>query len=595
MRSLVLIFVSVIALAGCSGAHADTATAVPVKVATVTSSQIPAGLTLTGMLKPAKEIDLSSKTSGKLVLLTVDTGSRIHTGDLIARIDTDTSSVQSAAVTGQSSALDHSLSSLRALYDEKAQNIERDIERTKTTFDAEIAVQKTRISESQNTAHTNADTTGDSAIEIAQTQLSSFQNNLAVATHNALSTAETTLGTAQDTMDSILGVTPQYQKNNADFKIYLGSLDANAKPHAEDAFKAFLQARQSDTGTDVAPAIAALNASLNALNSTYTLLLKTQPVAAFPQSTLDTYKTNIINLTTQIQTMIQNMQLIAQGTLNTPQGAENLNVLQKQLADAISHKKTAVTTVDSDVSVAQKQLDSLAAQEAAELARLQDSLTLTSREEDTKERDLLSQKETLTGQQAVIGTALSDGSVYAPFDGVITDKLQEVGSIVGGGAPIVHLAKTTAMKLTLSIPDSAAASFGMGKEAEVMVDGLSGRTFMGSITRILPEADTNSKKLLVEITIDNGDNTLKIGMFARAAFALSANKGLVIPMSAVQNRYGTTSVFVVQDGKAEECDIVLGRTEGDSALVTSGLTEGEQVITSGVRFLTSGTPVTPQP
>ncbi len=189
---------------------------------------------------------------------------------------------------------------------------------------------------------------------------------------------------------------------------------------------------------------------------------------------------------------------------------------------------------------------------------------------------------------------LSYCTLRAPSNGVLLKRYVEVGALVRPGSKGFTLADVTSVKVLFSVPDVVLEDVSLGEEMEVTTRSLQDMIFTGRITEIAPAANTRTRVFNVEITIQNPENLLKPGMIASLNVyeGDSTNAIMLIPLGSVvrsvNNRDGY-AVFTAEEreGKtvARRKDVELGSVFGNRIAVTSGLEEGEQVITSGAQIV----------
>ena len=193
--------------------------------------------------------------------------------------------------------------------------------------------------------------------------------------------------------------------------------------------------------------------------------------------------------------------------------------------------------------------------------------------------------------------AVRDTSVAAPFDVDIVEKNVELGSFVGPGSPVLTLAKTDVVKIVIGVPDTAVRSVKLGQVVDVSVDAFANRTFQARVSRIASAADSKTRNLEVELAIPNRNHLLKVGMIGSLQLAVDQvdrqQPALQVPLSAiVQAADGKYAAFVVAASKeghmASLRPVEIGRVIGSRISVVSGLTNGDEVITTGANLLKDG-------
>lgn len=193
--------------------------------------------------------------------------------------------------------------------------------------------------------------------------------------------------------------------------------------------------------------------------------------------------------------------------------------------------------------------------------------------------------------------ALRDTSVVAPFGGDIVKKTVELGSFVGPGSPVFVLARTDLMKIVIGVPDTALPAVTLGEPVDVAVDAFGDRTFQARISRMASAADPRTGNFEIEVAIPNPDRALKAGMIG--SLELVAGEGarqqtsFRVPLSAiVQAGEGGYGVYIVSGPDGGETatlrPVEIGPVLGTDITVVRGLTDGEEVITSGANLIKDG-------
>jgi membrane fusion protein (multidrug efflux system) len=128
-----------------------------------------------------------------------------------------------------------------------------------------------------------------------------------------------------------------------------------------------------------------------------------------------------------------------------------------------------------------------------------------------------------------------------------------------------------------------------GKAVRFRVDAFPDKTFEGSITRLSPSVDQQSRTLKLEALVQNTGRLLKPGFFARVNIQTDRrDKALVLPADALLNVAGIEKVFVVENGKVAERIVRSGVRMGDEVEILEGLNEGDLVARSNMGSLQQG-------
>ena len=191
-------------------------------------------------------------------------------------------------------------------------------------------------------------------------------------------------------------------------------------------------------------------------------------------------------------------------------------------------------------------------------------------------------------------------SVVAPFDGVITQRNIDVGSLVQADATsgtfLFTLMKSDELRIQLYVPQDEALSVAPGVEAIVRVPEIPGREFLGTVTRIADALAPGTRTLLTEIDVPNPDRALSPGLYCNVELKIPRKTpSLIVPSDAVVFNSAGLTVAVVENGVARFHKITVARDFGTTVEVTPGVKEGDQVILNPAVDLTDGQKVQIKP
>jgi len=199
-------------------------------------------------------------------------------------------------------------------------------------------------------------------------------------------------------------------------------------------------------------------------------------------------------------------------------------------------------------------------------------------------------------------SAMSDYSrIVAPFDGVVTWRYADTGSLVQAGttnsnsAPVVKLAQVNVLRLRIPVPESIAATVRVGEPADVTVQA-TGEHFSGKVTRFTDALDRTTRTMQVEIDVPNDNYKLQPGMYANVALQTQSRADVLsIPIQAVQHENGKAKVLIVDDhNRVESREIQTGLEDPSRVEVVSGLSEGARVIMGNFAAFQQGQTVVPK-
>lgn len=115
-------------------------------------------------------------------------------------------------------------------------------------------------------------------------------------------------------------------------------------------------------------------------------------------------------------------------------------------------------------------------------------------------------------QKKQLQKQLRSTNITAPFSGVITKKLVDLGSVIGGGSQIVEITDISSLKLTVSVPERDILKFKLNQDVSIKADIYGDRSFNGKVTNVSVQAD-KSHNFKVQITVKNAQQELMAGMY----------------------------------------------------------------------------------
>jgi RND family efflux transporter MFP subunit len=191
--------------------------------------------------------------------------------------------------------------------------------------------------------------------------------------------------------------------------------------------------------------------------------------------------------------------------------------------------------------------------------------------------------------------------VYAPFDGVITARSTDVGSLIDPGAApqsreLFHMAAIHRLRLYVAVPEIYSRAANSGSTATLTLDEFPGERFLGTLVRNANSIDPVSRTLLVEVDVDNPKGRLLPGSYVSVHLKLPQTLPvLTIPSNTLLFRSEGLRVAVVRDGQAQLLPITMGRDFGSTVEVVAGLNRSDSVVLNPSDSLISGTTVRVNP
>jgi RND family efflux transporter MFP subunit len=187
-------------------------------------------------------------------------------------------------------------------------------------------------------------------------------------------------------------------------------------------------------------------------------------------------------------------------------------------------------------------------------------------------------------------------SVVAPFDGVITQRNIDVGTLVQAdttsGTFMFTVMQTDIIRVQVYVPQDQAFGVAPGVEAVVRVPEIPDRGFRGKVTRIADALEPTTRTLLTEIDVPNPDGALSPGIYCSVELHIPRKTpSLVVPADAIVFDAEGLHVAVVKDGVLHMENITIARDFGTEVEVVDGLNAGDQVILNPSTNLVEGSKV----
>src|SRR5688572_21342081 len=186
---------------------------------------------------------------------------------------------------------------------------------------------------------------------------------------------------------------------------------------------------------------------------------------------------------------------------------------------------------------------------------------------------------------------LQNTIITAPVQGFIGKRTLDPGASVGANTSFISVVDIRTVRLVINVVEKDLRRIHEGTAVEVEVDAYPGENFMGRVARLAPILDPATRTAQVEIEIPNSTYRLKPGMYARARFTVEKHdKALVVPTLAVVDLQGKIGVWVPADeGDSPVFNpVTTGIEQQDFTELTSGVKEGQRIITTGAGSLRPG-------
>jgi len=190
--------------------------------------------------------------------------------------------------------------------------------------------------------------------------------------------------------------------------------------------------------------------------------------------------------------------------------------------------------------------------------------------------------------------------VYAPFSGVVTERNTDIGALIDSGSPtasntakeLYRVASIDKLRVYVAVPETYAPAIRDGDTVALTLDEYPGQQFTGKITRNSSAIDQASRTLNVEVDVDNADGKLLPGAYVFAHFKIPEQVRLLsLPANALIFRAQGLQVGIVRNGHVHLQSVTIGKDNGSSLEISTGVTAGDAVILDPSDSLAEGQPV----
>jgi len=178
----------------------------------------------------------------------------------------------------------------------------------------------------------------------------------------------------------------------------------------------------------------------------------------------------------------------------------------------------------------------------------------------------------------------------SPIDGIVTARNYDNGDMFSMGAPILVVQQIRPVKLMVNVSEVLFSQIRTGMNVDITLDVYGDEKFTGKVVLIHPTVNSQTHTFQAEINIDNTNEHVRPGMFARVTMVSGVQNHVVVPDRAVQKLTGSGDryVYVVENGKSIIKKVTLGRRMDNRYEIVSGLEDGDLVITTAQNRLSDG-------
>ena len=188
--------------------------------------------------------------------------------------------------------------------------------------------------------------------------------------------------------------------------------------------------------------------------------------------------------------------------------------------------------------------------------------------------------------------------VVAPFDGVISHKYTESGEWISPGESVAELVAVDDLRIDFQAPQSIFSKTRIDTPIQVRLDALTGSSFKGKITTIVPVAKAEARTFMIRVAIAADELQMTPGMSANGVLKLdTGQEAVVVSRDAIlQHPDGRTTTWIVNEDKTvSERLVKTGLSFNGNVVIVEGLDDGVRIVLQGNESLREGQAVSIQP
>ena len=193
-----------------------------------------------------------------------------------------------------------------------------------------------------------------------------------------------------------------------------------------------------------------------------------------------------------------------------------------------------------------------------------------------------------------VESRLSKTVIRAPFDGYVGLRQINVGDYATIGQELINVVRLDPLRVDFSVPEILLARVQPGQDINVTVGAFPDQTFRGVVTAIDPQIDVTGHSMAIRARLPNPDLKLRPGLFAQVSVSLATKPdALMIPEQAIWPIGNDKTLYIVEDGVANQRIVTIGDRKDGMVEITSNLSAGEEVVVAGQMKIFPGAKVRP--
>lgn len=287
-----------------------------------------------------------------------------------------------------------------------------------------------------------------------------------------------------------------------------------------------------------------------------------------------------------------------------------ITMINVKVGDKVSKGQLLVTISNQDILAKRAQTDAMIIEADAAYKNAQkdfERFTNLYRQQSASAKELenislqytsaKSRLESAKQMRNEVNASLSYTRLIAPFSGVVTQKLADVGNMANPGMPILTLEQSGSYQVSAAVPENAISRIRQGSAAIISVSAVN-KTINGKISQISQSSQFSGGQYIIKVQIpDHEKEGLYAGMYANVSIPVAAtseikNDQVMVPLSCIERKDALTGLYTVGNNSTALLRWVrLGKANGNLVEVLSGLAANEQFIVNAEGRLFNGATV----
>ncbi|MDR1402345.1 MAG: efflux RND transporter periplasmic adaptor subunit [Tannerellaceae bacterium] len=264
-----------------------------------------------------------------------------------------------------------------------------------------------------------------------------------------------------------------------------------------------------------------------------------------------------------------------------PQSPVRIQKLHVEIGDHVTTGQLLVTMDDTNLKQANIQMDN----QELEFNRIDELYKVGGASKSAWD----AQKTALEVSRTAYKNLQENNQLLSPVTGIVTARNYDNGDMYAG-SPVYVVEQVRPVKLIVNVSESFYTQVKAGMDVSVKPDVYGDETFPGKVRLVYPTIDPSTRTFAVEIRINNDDERVRPGMFARVTMDLGVLQHIVAPDQAVVKQAGSGDryVYIYKNGTVSYSKVELGRRMNNRYEIISGVEDNDQVVVAGQNRLVNG-------